>query len=72
MTRVVRALTDAAFTVPAIDVVEIHHDRANLRSAVIPRRLGFTFVGEQPDVVSAPGEAGIDCTWRTTRMTWRP
>ena len=66
-----RLLTDGAFTVPGVDHVEIHHDRANEPSGAIPRRLGFTFVGEVPDEVSAPGELGIDWIWRMDVETWR-
>ena len=63
---------DAAWVagIPGIDAVEIHHDRANVRSAAVPRRLGFTFVGEEPDEPEAPGEAGIDCAWRAERAAW--
>lgn len=71
-TSAARLLTGAAFNVPGIEVVEIHHDRANVRSAAIPRRLGYHFVGERPDLVAAPGEVGIDCTWRIERREWPP
>jgi RimJ/RimL family protein N-acetyltransferase len=50
--------------------VEIHHDKANVASAGVPRRLGYTYVSEQPDEPTAPGEIGIDCTWRVTRSDW--
>ena len=63
-------LTDAAFTVAGIDHVEIHHDKANVASAGIPRRLGFEFVGEQRDEQAAPSDSGIDCTWRMSRSAW--
>jgi ribosomal-protein-serine acetyltransferase len=63
-------LTTAAFTVPDIERVEIHHDKINLASSGIPRRLGFTFVDETPNAVLAPGEAGIDCRWLITRDDW--
>ena len=63
-------LTDAAFSVPGIEAVEIHHDKANVASAGIPRGLGFRSVGETPDGASAPAEVGIDCTWRMDRESW--
>jgi ribosomal-protein-serine acetyltransferase len=63
-------LTDAAFGVTGIDHVEIHHDKANVASAGIPRRLGFEFVGEQPNEHPAPSDAGIDFTWRMSRGAW--
>ena len=69
-TELASSLTTAAFTVPEIDHVEIHHDKANIASAGIPPRMGYTFVGEMPVVVSAPGEVGIDCRWLVTRSDW--
>jgi RimJ/RimL family protein N-acetyltransferase len=71
-TRVACLLTDAAFSVADIERVEIHHDKANVASAGVPRRLGFTLLGETPDRRSAPAEVGIDCTWRMTRLDWAP
>ena len=70
-TAVARTLTDAAFGVPGITAVEIHHDKANSRSAAIPRRLGFRFLGETPDDSAAPAEVGIDCRWRMELEGWR-
>jgi RimJ/RimL family protein N-acetyltransferase len=69
-TTVTRLLTDAAFAVDGIERVEIHHDKANVASAGVPRRLGFTLTAETPDPPSAPGEAGIRCTWSMTREQW--
>ena len=69
-TKAARLLTDAAFSVPGITCVEIHHDKANAASAHVPRRLGFRFVGESPDEREAPAELGIDCTWRMEREHW--
>jgi ribosomal-protein-serine acetyltransferase len=66
-TRVARLLTEAALAQPGVGGVEIHHDKANLRSAAIPRRLGYRFLGETPDRVEAPGEVGVDCGWRMER-----
>ena len=70
-TKVARLLTDAAFTVPGIQRVEIHHDKANTASAGVPRRLGFRFMGEARDEREAPAELGIDCTWRMERERWQ-
>jgi ribosomal-protein-serine acetyltransferase len=69
-TATARALTDAAFAVAGIHAVELHHDKANVRSGAVPRRLGFTLIDEQPDEPAAPGEVGIDCTWRIERGAW--
>ena len=69
-TAAARLLTDSAFSFPEIARVEIHHDKANVRSSSIPRRLGFTFIGEALDEAAAPAEVGIDCTWRLDRSAW--
>jgi ribosomal-protein-serine acetyltransferase len=63
-------LTDAAFAVPGITHVEIHHDKANRASAAVPRRLGYRFIGEVPDEPEAPAETGIECRWRLTEQEW--
>lgn len=65
-----RALTAAAFDVPGVERVEIHHDKANTRSRAVPRSLGFTPGPEQPDGIHSPGEAGIDCSWSISRADW--
>jgi ribosomal-protein-serine acetyltransferase len=71
-TRAARLLTTAAFTVPGITRVEIHHDKANEASGAVPRRLGFRLAGERPDEPKAPAEVGIDCTWVMTEDAWPP
>ena len=68
--EIAAALTTAAFTVPDIDHVEIHHDKANFASGGVPKRLGYTLVDETPNVVSAPAEVGIDCRWSMNRQDW--
>ena len=69
-TRASTLLTDAAFAHPGIERVQIRHDRANLRSGRVPRKLGFTLVQETRDGVEAPGEVGISCRWQITREAW--
>jgi ribosomal-protein-serine acetyltransferase len=69
-TEIAFALTTAAFTVPDIDRVEIHHDKANIASSGIPRVLGFTFADESPNAALAPGEIGVDCRWIMQRQPW--
>ncbi len=72
-TEAAGALTDAAFTVAGIDIVEIHHDRANVGSARVPEKLGFTMVAEhEPTTVPSPGEERIDWCWQMRRADWRP
>ena len=71
----VAALTSVAFTLPGIEVVEIHLDRANLASEGVPRKLGFTLVAEHPRpsrLPPSPAESGIFRAWRMTRDRWRP
>ncbi len=63
-------LTDAAFALPGIAHVEIHHDRANVASAGIPRKLGYCLVAQLTDQPDAPGEVGVECRWRMTREQW--
>lgn len=70
-TEMARLLTDAAFGVDGIDTVEIHHDKANMRSAGVPRRLGYRLLGEFPDEPEAPGEVGVEMRWQTTTGEWR-
>ncbi len=69
-TRVAHALTGAAFAVPGITRVEIHHDKANQASAGIPRKLGFSWLGEAPDEPVAPGDTGVEWRWAMDRHTW--
>ena len=69
-TEIADSLTNAAFTVPDIERVEIHHDKANIASAGVPRKLGYTFAGETLDAVTSPGEVGIDCRWVMNRDDW--
>lgn len=64
------ALTSAAFGVDGIERVEIHHDKANVRSGAVPRSLGFAPGPEERDQVEAPGELGVDCTWSISRLAW--
>ena len=68
--KVAARLTDAAFALPEITHVEIHHDKANVASAGVPRRLGYRFVGEQADEPTAPADTGIECVWRMERADW--
>jgi ribosomal-protein-serine acetyltransferase len=68
--RVAAMLTSVAFSFPEIELVEIHCDRANHASQGVPRRLGFTLVGQQTKPVQAPNETGLDDVWRVTRSDW--
>ena len=70
-TEVAAALATTAFAVEAVDRVEIHHDKANVASAGVPRRLGFSPLPETLKEITAPAEIGIDCGWLMRRSTWR-
>jgi ribosomal-protein-serine acetyltransferase len=69
-TRASAALTTAAFTLPEIDFVEIHHDVNNTRSGRVPARLGYADKGVVAGKVHAPGDDGRDRIWRVTREEW--
>jgi RimJ/RimL family protein N-acetyltransferase len=69
-TRTARLLSTAAFTVEQIELVEIHHDRANTRSAGVPRRLGYELVGEFETEPVTPGDSGVEWRWRMTWERW--
>lgn len=60
-----------AFSTDGIEVVEIHHDKANVASRRVPEKLGFTLVREVPDEIAAPAETGISCEWRLVRPATR-
>lgn len=65
MTAAARALTGLAFGLPGVTRVEIHCDAANLRSAAVPRRLGFRLDREVERPIAAPGETGTEQRWIT-------
>lgn len=69
-TEIAASLTNVAFTVPDIERVEIHHDKANIASSGVPRRLGYTLADETQVSVTSPGEVGIDCRWMIRRDQW--
>ena len=66
----VRALTDEAFIDPTIEGVEIRCDEANVRSANVPKRLGYAFVGEEKRAPVAPAETETTHVYRIDRATW--
>ncbi|MFZ0091081.1 MAG: GNAT family N-acetyltransferase [Solirubrobacteraceae bacterium] len=69
-TSAARLLVGAAFSLPQITHVEIHHDKANAASAGVPRNLGFELIDERPDQPEAFAEVGIECRWRMLRDRW--
>lgn len=71
-TEASRALTDAAFTVPGIEIVELLHDRANVASRRVPEKLGYTCRGEVVDDPRglAPEGDGVHVSWTVTKAEW--
>ncbi len=69
MTRVVGTLTDLVLTLDDISFVEIHCDEANVRSAAVPRRLGYRLDRVEEDGIQAPGEVGRSLVWVRDRGT---
>lgn len=64
ITRVVAHLTDLALARDGIRWVEIRCDEANVASAAVPRRLGFTLAATIPsDRPQAPADTGRDLIW---------
>jgi RimJ/RimL family protein N-acetyltransferase len=70
MTVAATLLTEAAFTVPEVELVEIHHDAANEPSGGVPRRLGYTLVEQVVREPQTPAELGVELRWRITRTQW--
>lgn len=67
-TEVSRILTETAFSIwPDIDVVEIHHDEANVASGKVPDRLGFMHVSTGQREPEAPAESGVMYRWEKKR-----
>jgi ribosomal-protein-serine acetyltransferase len=66
-TAVVRRLCEMAFEDPAIERLEIHHDRANVASGRVAAAAGFDYVREQRDEQRAPADSGIEWVWQRLR-----
>jgi ribosomal-protein-serine acetyltransferase len=62
-TRAARLLTEAALAEPEVRSVEIRHDKANMASGAVPRRIGYMLVGEAPNPSPAPADSGTDMVW---------
>ena len=57
------ALTGAALGLVGVERVEIHCDEANVRSAAVPRRLGYRLDRIDDDEIAAPCEIGRNMIW---------
>jgi RimJ/RimL family protein N-acetyltransferase len=66
VTRAARRLTEIGLGLPEISRIEIHCDAANVRSAAVPKRLGFRLdtVVEKTEP-KAPGETDRSMVWIT-------
>lgn len=63
-TETAGALTDAALTVDTVTGVEIHCDRANLRSNAVPRRLGYRPNRTEVRTSTTSGRDRVTDVWR--------
>jgi RimJ/RimL family protein N-acetyltransferase len=70
-TRVTGALTDVALALPEVHEVLIAHDVANIRSQIIPERLGFTMVKDYDNAAEANSSTGRTRLWSMKREAWR-
>jgi RimJ/RimL family protein N-acetyltransferase len=68
-TNAARALTAAALDMDGIDRAVIMCDEANLRSAAIPQRLGYTLDRVEPRAPEAPSETGRMQIWVADRSS---
>jgi RimJ/RimL family protein N-acetyltransferase len=57
------ALTRVTFTLEDVQRVEMRCDEANVASAAVPRRLGFTLERIEDKPILAPGEIGRAMIW---------
>jgi RimJ/RimL family protein N-acetyltransferase len=69
-TETAAALTAAAFEVPGVERVEIRCDPRNLKSAAIPRHLGYTLTTTlEANTVTPQGAPRDTMVWTLTRAT---
>jgi RimJ/RimL family protein N-acetyltransferase len=66
ITRAAGRLTEIGLGLPRIGRMEIHCDAANVRSAAVPKRLGYRLEAIVEGLErKAPGETGRGMVWRT-------
>jgi RimJ/RimL family protein N-acetyltransferase len=68
-TRAVRALTPVALAMPNVHRVLIFCDEANVKSAAIPRKLGYTLLRTDNHAIEAAGETGRMMCWGFERSS---
>lgn len=69
-TEATQLLTAVALEQPGITEVLICCDAANLASAAIPAKLGYTMIERFQQEPDAPAETGIHLRWRMTTDDW--
>jgi RimJ/RimL family protein N-acetyltransferase len=62
-TAAARALTEVALDLAGVERVEIHCDAANLRSVLVPQRLGYRLDRIEVQDVRAPAGSGRSMIW---------
>jgi len=67
ITRAARELTRVALGLDGVERVEIRCDEANVRSAAVPRRLGYRLDRVEEDGIHAPADTGRGMVWITER-----
>ncbi len=68
MTAVAGRLAEVSMTYDEVERVEIRCDEANIRSAGVPRRLGFALDRLVDTPVTSPGELGRHMVWVRHRL----
>ena len=68
-TEAAKLLTNAALALSGIERVEIHHDAANIASARVPEKLGYTELRRDDAEIDNPGESGVSVVWEFTGST---
>ncbi len=62
-TAAAHLLTEAALGLPDVERVEIHCDTANLRSVLVPQRLGYRLDRIEDEDITTPGGSGHSMIW---------
>ncbi len=68
--RAAAGLTSLGFEVLGLRRVEVRCDESNNRSAAVPRRLGFEYLGTVPGFCGAPSDSGRTMVWAMDREAW--
>jgi RimJ/RimL family protein N-acetyltransferase len=69
-TQAATYLTNLGFASPETNCIDIHCDQANFASQGIPRKLGYSFIGQIKAPLIASAETGTQVVWRIDRQVW--